>query len=263
MPVFKNHGASFESLTLYLRLWLIHPVKQHGGNRTARQNPLQHPHFVDPSAVPPHRHNNTSVSCPSRLPPEKVGEIKSPPRPTPQRSGGDRDGHPGSRRDEIDAAPPSFQTPPPRDHNDSPSSIMVAAGTGDEGKAEWPVYGGPPTPVAECLPRHPQEKEERKQKTASPAGRSDRRQGGEEDNNDAKRSGGSNSPEAGGGANFAAGGTAVEPGGGRPRRLNAQQTGKLSAAAAAIEAAAAAVAAIPVVGFSSALFSCNLSARNV
>ena len=185
-----------------------------------------------------------------------MGGIKSPPLSTPQRSGGDRHGHPGGRRDEIDAAAPlRFQTPPPRDQNDSPGS-MVSADRGNEAKTEWPVDDGTPL-VARHLPCHPREEEEKKQAVASQAG-SDRRQGGEERDSDRKRSGGTgggNSPEAAGGATGFAAADAVEPAEGRQLRLNSQQTDKLSAAAAAIEAAAAAVAAIPVVGSSSALFS--------
>lgn len=142
--------------------------------------------------------------------------------------------------------PLNFQTPPPRDHTDRPSS-MVAAGKDDEGKTGWPVDGGPP-PVAQAqwLPCHPREQEETKQATASDAG-DDRRRGEEERDDKSVRSGGSNSPEAGGVDGFTAP-VKVGPGGGR-RRLHSQQTERLSAAAAALEAAAAAVAAIPVVGF--------------
>ena len=142
----------------------------------------------------------------------------------------------------------SFQTPPPRDRNDGPRG-MAAARKDDEGKIEWPVDGGRP-PVRPCLPRYPQEEEEKKQTAASEAG-SDRRRGDEEEEGDDKteRSGESEPPEAGDAPGFAAGAPAVVEPGEERRRLNSQQTGRLSAAAAAIEAAAAAVAAIPVVGF--------------
>eukprot|EP00752_Nemacystus_decipiens_P006484 g5838.t1 len=175
---------------------------------------------------------------------KQVGGIKSPPLSTPQRSGGDRHRHPGSRRNEINAAPLSFRTPPPRVYSDNPSG-MVAGGKGGEGKTEWLVDDGPPTPAAQCLPSRPPEEEEEKKQTAESQAESDRRQGQEERDDDTRISGGSNSPEASGAAGFADAG-AVEPGAAR-RRLNSQQTGKLSAAAAAIEAAAAAVAAIPVI----------------
>eukprot|EP00903_Cladosiphon_okamuranus_P008755 g8387.t1 len=175
---------------------------------------------------------------------KQVGQIKSPPLSTPQRSGdGGRHGYASSRRNELDAVPLNFQTPPPRDHNNSPSSMM-AAGNDDEKETAWPVDGGPP-PVAQAqrLPCHSQEEQEKKQTTTSEAG-SDRRRRDEERDVKSERSGGSNSPDVGGADGFTPP-TEIEPGGGR-LWWNSQQTKRLSAAAAAIEAAAAAVAAIPV-----------------